>query len=385
MHIAQRSPRTAFHSTMPLKCLRDSEELFAFNITSDDEWSGLRAENAETRCLRMACCQSTVALRTSRLGTRHFAHSRRGECTTAPESVEHLLAKSTVVSGVARTSWTAKVEQGGTTPHADAWVADVLATQTGKKSVAFEIQWSLQTEEETRVRQARYRAAGIRGLWLFRQYDFTTNKEIPAFRLRLDDESKAFQVLIPSPLYSPRLVSAKTDEHYLWQQAIELSRFAEGALTGRLRFAAALNQTMPLEIRAAPTVCWNCHKNIRIVTRLSFAAGKILPGCSDVPCSIYDFDKIPEGPDLLARLVPRALLANHDIGELKLRYSNTVNSRYLSNGCIHCGALSGRFFDHELGADSVAFKVAATLDAAWATKLPSAERHINCWWFDNSF
>ena len=69
------------------------------------------------------------------------------------------------------------------------WRADVLAVQGGKR-IAFEVQWSRQTYEETSLRQERYKASNVRGCWLFRiapkemlDYDKTSvaDKEIPAF------------------------------------------------------------------------------------------------------------------------------------------------------------------------------------------------------------
>lgn len=72
--------------------------------------SCLRAANAAACDLRMPCCGAAVVLRTSPLGTRHFAHARRGPCTSAPETAEHLLAKRVVVEGIKRTEWIAKIE-----------------------------------------------------------------------------------------------------------------------------------------------------------------------------------------------------------------------------------------------------------------------------------
>ena len=166
---------------MPLKCLRGDEAIYAFDVESDEAWKGLRKRNAEAKDLRMRCCGASVVLRTSKLGTRHFAHARRDPCSTAPETAEHLLAKMAVVDGIRGTGWKALPEQEGRTPDGEGWKADVLA-EKGKARVAFEIQWSRQDEAETERRQRRYADAGVRGLWLFRQHDFPTGKETPAFR-----------------------------------------------------------------------------------------------------------------------------------------------------------------------------------------------------------
>lgn len=190
---------------MPLKCLRGTDEVYAFEVESDEDWAFLRNENAAAKNLRMPCCGASVVLRTSPLGTRHFAHARRGPCSTAPESAEHLLAKLIIIEGIRRAAWIAKPEQEGETQSGEAWKADVLAVppqQLNKKHAAFEVQWSRQTEEETRRRQERYKEADVRGMWFFRQHDFPVEKETPAFRLLFDKESRSFNVALPSPHYN---------------------------------------------------------------------------------------------------------------------------------------------------------------------------------------
>ncbi len=297
------------------------------------------------------------------------------------------MAKSVIVAGVRRTPWEARAEQSGTTSAGEAWIADVLAKHEGKRSVAFEVQWSRQTKEETVARQHRYKAAGIRGLWFFRQHDFPVNVDVPAFRLKFYEVARSFQVMLPSPVYNAEWLSvAERDEPRYWQQTIELSRFVEGALTGRLQFAPALNKILPREVFVARTRCWRCHKTTRVITGLNFAAGKVLPNCPDVECSIHAFDKVAEGgAKIIRQLLPGYLLARHGIGMIKPRDSKTVMSRYISNGCVHCDALQGRFYDYNLGPGELALSVEAYFDEAWATQLPAAPRYLNCWWFDDSF
>ncbi len=89
---------------MPLKCLNGNEEVYAFNFSSDEDWEDLRKENSKTKALRMPCCNALVTLRTSKLGTKHFAHARIGSCTTAPEKAEHLMPTLTVLPTNSRRS-----------------------------------------------------------------------------------------------------------------------------------------------------------------------------------------------------------------------------------------------------------------------------------------
>jgi hypothetical protein len=369
---------------MPLKCLRHNDPIFAFDVETDDSWNELRKDNAANKSLRMPCCDSGVTLRISKLGTKHFAHTRRGPCSTAPESAEHLLAKRTIVDGIRRTDWTALPEQAGVSPNFGPWIADVLSTKE-KSKIAFEVQWSKQADAATRHRQDRYRAAGVRGLWFFRQHDFPIAKEIPAFRLVLDEGGKVFSVKLPSPSYHPGFMSARfLDKEHYWQQSIELAEFVAGALQGRLRFAPALGATMPVEVHTASTECWRCKKPTQIVMSLIFSASRVFKGCADIDLTIHSFgDFLQNGAGIVMAMLPSHLLAEHGIGAIKPRFSRTEGSTYLSNGCVHCDALQGRFFEHELAyQSSKAFEVEAKFEKEWGTLMDDAGSDFQRWWFD---
>lgn len=324
-------------------------------------------------------------LRTSKLGTRHFAHARRGTCSTAPETAEHLLAKMAVVEGINRAGWTACPEQHGTTPAGDEWRADVLAIK-GRVKVAFEVQWSRQDRADTERRQQRYANARIRGLWLFRQTDFPIEQETPSFKLVIAEESKDVGVRLPSPSYHPSLSNREAEGSMAWGQFLPLADFVAGALTGKLRYAPALGQTMPVEIQTVDISCWKCQKTTNVVTGLNFAASRILPGCPDIPTTIYEFDEcLPDGGAVIASMLPAPLLKRHGIGELKPRKSKTAGGEYLSNGCVHCDALQGKFFEHEYAFEAqTTFEIVAEFKAEWVPMLEEAEDYVYRWWFDQS-
>lgn len=367
---------------MPLRCVdTENGNYLAWQFTPEG-WAALKEANSKRRHLRMPCCGARVVLRRSQLGTLHFAHARRGECVTAPETAEHLLSKKTIAVAAEHAGWAVSTEFRGGASDEEQWVADVYAEKVAAK-VAIEVQWSRQPDEATRFRQALYATSGVRGLWLFRQPGFPVEKAVPAFRIRFDAEQTVFHVMLPSPLHPGLGVSPKDqdDPHY-WQQTVELSRFVTGALTGRLHFAPALNRTLPLEVSATHITCWRCHRETRIVTGLTFAAGKVLPGCADIHTSIYEFDAVADGAVVLSDLLPPQLLKQNGIGALKPRYSKASRRPYLSNGCVHCDALQGQFFDHEVAFDStLTLSTDVLFDAAWAQHLQSAQRSINRWWF----
>lgn len=370
---------------MPLKCLDGEQEVYSFDVTSDDEWAALRAENIKKKSLRMPCCGAGVVLRTSKLGTRHFAHAKRGPCVTAPETAEHLLAKMIVLKAIQETVWEAKPEQSGKTPAGNEWRADVLATK-GNARVAFEIQWSRQDNQETARRQQRYADARVRGLWLFRQKDFPTSKETPAFRLVFLEDTKSFEVLMPSSQYDQRWVAHVRDASRMWGQQIPLERFVVGALSGRLHFSPAIGQRMPVEVETVQIPCWKCKKNTGIVMGLVFAVSRVFIGCPDISISIYELEEfIPEwGTELVSILTPE-LLKKHGIGTVKPRGSKTQGREYISNGCIHCDALQGQFFEHEYAYEAeTTFETEAELKAEWIHGLSHLQPLVCRWWFDET-
>jgi len=370
---------------MPLKCLRGDDDIYSFNIESDEAWESLRKLNSKSKDLRMPCCGSAVVLRTSKLGTKHFAHARIGACTTAPETAEHLLAKLAVVEAIQKTDWTPLPEQAGETPSGEQWRADVLAVKNNTK-IAFEIQWSRQDKIETGRRQKRYEEAGVRGLWFFRQKDFSVEKEIPSFRLVFEAETKSFRIQLPSPYYAPEWAGRGKSDFLFWKQSIPLPIFVEGALNGKLRFAPALGQKMPMEVSTVQIECWRCKKLTGVVNGLNFAVSRVLPGHTDIPTSIYDLsDELPNGEAVVMSMLPASLLRKYGVGVIKPRYSKTAGEEYISNGCIHCDALQGRFFEHEYNFEGKkAFEIEVEFKPEWGLLLEEAKPYIYRWWFNEA-
>ena len=129
---------------MPLSCQSPEGWEFAFRH-SDETWSALRNRNSLARHLRMPCCSSTVVLKRSKLGTRFFAHTRCGPCTSGPETPEHLLLKDLTARAATSAGWEARTEVDEKSPDGCEWTADVLCTRPeSEQPIAFEIQWSPQ-------------------------------------------------------------------------------------------------------------------------------------------------------------------------------------------------------------------------------------------------
>jgi competence protein CoiA len=368
---------------MPLSCQSGTDSILATAYDAAG-WESLRALNAEEDRLRLRCCNSRVTLKTSKLGTRFFAHKQRSECTSAAETAEHLFVKACVAQAISGTDWSASTEVRGSAPDGSEWVADVMATR-GSRRVAFEVQWSSQSQVETARRQARLSDSGIRGLWLCsKPTNIQVSKAVPSLLVEVDLKALTASVVVPLQAPSMGLKDhlARKDP-LLWGQAIELGRFIRGCLSGAFVWAPGLNQQVPLELVAAEQACWKCKKPTSIVTRLDFRIDRLVPGAQPVSMDLEDFDS-PAGMACLTDALRQVDLKQLGIGSLRSRFSRTRGSAYLSNGCVHCEALQGAFYEHEVW---YAAEPVVTIDCLMAESIFAAKGRANTmhWVFDERF
>ena len=108
-----------------------------------------------------------AVLKRSARGLQFFAATPGLGGATAPESIEHQIAKIKLVLGMRAAGHQARVEQPGATPSGEQWQADVLV-QTARGPLAVEVQLAQQHWDEYRSRTERYRASGVAVLWLVR-------------------------------------------------------------------------------------------------------------------------------------------------------------------------------------------------------------------------
>lgn len=319
---------------MPLRCLDGAASIHAFDLSSET-WAALTEENRVRRHLQMPCCAAPVTLKKSRLGTQFFAHKKVGECTTAPESEEHLKLKQLAVEVARAHGWEANTEVA----EGVLWRADVLATK-GTARVAIEIQWSPQTDEETLRRQRRYEESGVRGLWLLRQRKFAVDPSLPAARVSVDESG--FVAHVPSG-YN--------------EQSLTLLDFLAAAFTRRLHFGVPLNLAAGVTVSFGNLWCWKCGAETKIIQSVEIAYGP----------RKYRFDiaELGEHPDLFA-IVSEHIPADSGVGIIKRRQSRAQDRSYLSNGCSHCDALIGQNFEHEAELDAAATRsFSIVVDERW--------------------
>ena len=286
---------------MPLRCLDEhGASLHAFALPPLD-WAALTADNRLRRHLRMACCDARISLKRSALGLQFFAHVVRGGCLTGDESPDHLALKQLAVDAARRHGWDAETEVAG-----DGWRADVLATR-GRMRVAIEVQWSSQNDGETLRRQAQYAAAGVRGLWLFRQRSFPASAEVPALRVA-GSAQRGYTVL-----------------------GVDVAVAFDAAFARRLSFGFPLGAIAAARIVAGVAECWgrDCGALTRIVARIELRHGAS-------QCSI-DVKDLPLGSASTRALIA-ALPIGDMLGHVRPR-RDAKDGMAMTNGCFRCDRL----------------------------------------------
>ena len=103
---------------------------------------------------------------------------------------------------------------------------------------------------------------------------------------------------------------------------------------------AAAGAPVPSRLLTVEDHCWQCRSKVRAIVGVL-----VDPTLTSDKNGFLPFDAV--GPQLADVLDARALAARR-IGELKHRESPGVPGGYLSNGCIECDALIGRFHLEDL-------------------------------------
>lgn len=316
---------------MPLRAFLDGQEIISIGY-SDDQWMELKQQISEGSSLRLPCCSQPGFLRKSSRGLKHFVHAKsENVCDWKPETTEHLWAKVEIVKACQANGWKAIPEF-----FENDWRADVLAIKNESR-IAFEVQWSRQTLEETMLRQQRYKDANVRGCWFFRvppkgmrshDHSIYASKETPSFQILKNDEGDI-------------IVSLSNRTH-------SLQNFVGSLLNRKIRFCEnyRLQPKQEVEINIFETDCWKCKKLQHLYT----VSQNLLSVCAHdmyVMGSLWSSDDMDKSPAIVAavrNIMKSPEGADIKIGEVKHRYSKTINGQYLSHGCYYCDAIFGDFF-----------------------------------------
>lgn len=334
---------------MPLRAIGDTGDLQAFELSAE-QWQELKG-TYKALALRMPCCNVPAVPKTSPLGNFFFAHAQRGDCSTAPESAEHLFCKALIARTAQAAGWRVTTERPGVTPDGAKWVADVFC-EKGSANVALEVQLAAQTREELLLRQARYKDSGVRAAWFYAQ------------KLRKDVDGATRG----TPLFG--LTEIKVgQEPTVGGTKIPLTEFVAALLSKRVAWVRP-SPTDPFYLAVLRRSCSNCRQP----SGLAYGHANTLDELSRVPESLAAVDAA------LARLF--TALSHRELASLGMchiaQVHNVHGGLHYMNICQHCRGgvrterLLDRVYDQARGQanppqlESVYFDRNAQDSGAWA-------------------
>jgi len=320
---------------MPLRAIIDNKEIVS-SFLSNEEWNELK-HRVKSNSLDVIIYQTNKKgyLRKSKKGLQHFAH-KKGELPEnwKPESPQHLLVKNEVLLGCKDAGWECYPEF-----KENDWEADVLAINDNHR-IAFEVQWSPQSYEKTIERQDKYKRDNVRCCWLFKKppkefRDWSDNlkakKEIPLFRIS-ENENKEINVDFYGKIFSIR-------------------HFISTLLEGKIKFSSRMKaiHKQNIAINFFKTSCWKCGEN----QYAYFLQENVKSKCDfemHLDNQMWDDEDFKYNSQIL-KAVNNFIKSKEGqhirIGQIKKRYSKTINSSYMSFGCYKCDSIFGDWFLNE--------------------------------------
>jgi competence protein CoiA len=329
---------------MPLTCNDGATKLHSYHF-DETTWAELKESNRANKHLEFGCCGARASVRTSTLGTKYFAHAKRVGCDSVSESAEHLMAKMEICLALQDSNWTALPEHRIT--DADGLViADIFAARNpgDAKGIAFEIQWSRQTEDRSVERTERYRMNGLRTLWLMRQDEIPVARETPA--VRLEKVETEFFVRIPHRFYW--ICDTKKDrlEDRMWTQRIPLREFIKGVVEGRFRFGFPDRVEVPIDIFGGNSTCRACSKSTYVAQFGTFKLDQVWPGLVTTSYSLQTLGEKNDDVSSFMLQTMKEMQLKRSKSEIHKCWSRQYKKSFLAHKCPACGTLNSANFIH---------------------------------------
>lgn len=220
------------------------------------------------------------------------------------------------------------------------WRADVYVTSDSNK-FAFEIQMSPQSLRRTLERQEKYVRDGVIGCWLFEVAPSKLSKErpdLPLFYVSEQDD-KSLSVSLSG------------------RRELQLRDFLRNLLMGKIKFCD-LARTAPeqkVKLVFYEMKCWKC-KAINHIYYLDPTFRSACNAAIHSHESLWGSGKNAHRPEIiaLAREFIRTEEGKHmRLGEIKRRFSKTVQDSYTSFGCYSCDSIFGDWFVMEAESEIV--------------------------------
>lgn len=309
---------------MPLRAVSNTGNVHAFEFDAKG-WAELK-QGYRSMGLYIPCCGAPAIPKTSTLGNFFFAHARKGECTTTPESAEHLYCKQLVAQAAQSAGWTVTTERPGVSPSGEGWIADVFC-EKGVSKIALEIQISPQTDEEAARRQLRYKESGVRGAWFYgakaRKGTVVFDKSTPAFGLGPIEVGKALTVC---------------------RFEVSLTEFVIALLSKRLVWTVS-EYSRPIQVEFLPDKCWACKKPNKQV--FGYFEGEIEDdGRYGFHARAFTVARISTALEELQEVVSNEELIAaglNSIGQQHVIHGKPTKWSHC-NRCLHCRAPQNNFF-----------------------------------------
>ncbi len=252
-----------------------------------------------------------------------------------PEISKHDLIKAEIFAACNDLGFLATQEYKG-----KGWRADVYAVRDLKK-FAFEIQISPQSLKKTLERQEKYVRDEVMGCWLFEKPPSKLSDERPDL-----------------PLF---YVTEQTDQSFCvslsGRKELQLHDFLEQFLSGNIKFCDVARTTPEQKIKLVffEMECWKC----KAMNHIYYVETSFRSACNAVIHSyetLWGSDKNAHRPEIIA--LAREFIATEEgkhikLGEIKRRFSKTIQDSYLSFGCYKCDSIFGDYYVMEAEMEAV--------------------------------
>jgi len=252
-----------------------------------------------------------------------------------PETSKHDSIKAEIFAACNDLGFNAKQEYKG-----KGWRADVFAIKDSKK-VAFEIQISTQSLKKTLERQEKYIRDDVVGCWLFEKPLSKLSNERPDLPLFyvMEQTDKSFSVSLSG------------------RKELPLHNFLEQFLNGNIKFCEVARTTPEQSVKLVfyEMECWQCKE----MNHIYYVETNFHSACN---AAIHSYETLwgsnknshrPEIISLAKEFIKTEQGKNIKLGEIKQRFSNTVQDSYMSFGCYNCDSIFGDWYVMEALAEAV--------------------------------
>lgn len=211
------------------------------------------------------------------------------------------------------------------------WRADVFAPNS-ERPIAFEIQLSPQSLKRTLERQLKYINDGIIGCWLF-------ENPIP----KLIEERPDLPVFYVEDNEDSNLLVNLGD-----RRKIDLRTFLENFISNNIQFkpTAKTKSIQTVKLLFYEMKCWKCGglNHLFCVDTPFYSACNARIKPEEALWESNNIEYRPEIIELAEKFVESRKDLGLNLGQIKKRFSNTVNKSYISFGCYKCDSIFGDFY-----------------------------------------